>query len=79
MDLTADDLEEQLQAWQHHYNWGRAHSALGGKTPIDRYCELLERTPFWDEVEAAYDPTRESIREQHYAVDFALRAMKRSM
>jgi hypothetical protein len=34
-------LPDQLDEWQHFYNWGRALGALGGRTPIDRVCELL--------------------------------------
>jgi len=30
-DLKASDLAEQLDLWQHAYNWDRPHSSLGGK------------------------------------------------
>jgi transposase InsO family protein len=27
---------EALASWQHHYNWHRAHSAIGGIAPMAR-------------------------------------------
>ncbi|WP_233635014.1 integrase core domain-containing protein, partial [Burkholderia cenocepacia] len=27
---------EALASWQHHYNWHRAHSAIGGVAPMAR-------------------------------------------
>jgi transposase InsO family protein len=41
VDLAVGDLQDRLDEWQHFYNWQRPHSALGGRTPIDRVCELL--------------------------------------
>ena len=76
-DLKAPDLADQLALWQHAYNWDRPHSALGGKTPIDRVCELSDRTPLREEVDALYDQEREPIRHAEYAVDVALRKLKR--
>jgi transposase InsO family protein len=78
-DLKASDLAEQLALWQHAYNWDRPHSSLGGKTPIDRVCELLEQTPLHEEVDALYDPDQERIRHPEYAVDLALRTLKRCL
>jgi len=45
-------------------------------TPIDRYLELKDMTPYWDEVEANYDPAKELIREQSYKVDSILVKLK---
>ena len=39
------ELAVRLEEWQFFYNWHRPHSSLGGKTPIERYCELIEQTP----------------------------------
>jgi len=78
-DLAAADLDGQLDLWQHFYNWNRPHSALGGKTPIDRVCELSEQTPLREEVEALYEADNEPIRYAEYAVDLALRKVKRSV
>lgn len=78
-DLKAPDLAEQLDLWQHAYNWDRPHSSLGGKTPIDRVCELTEQTPLHEEVDALYDPDQEPIRHAEYGLDIALRKLKRCL
>jgi len=51
VDINSPDIEDQLQEWQHYYNWDRPHGSLGGKTPMDRYFEVSQKTPFWDQVE----------------------------
>ena len=33
-------------------------SALGGKTPIDRFCELLSKIPSGETVKVAYNPAK---------------------
>lgn len=78
-DLKAPDLAEQLALWQHAYNWERPHSSLGGSTPIDRVCELAEQTPLHEELDNLYDPEQEPIRHPQYAVDIALRTLKRCL
>ena len=75
-DLSAPDLQDRLDEWQHFYNWHRPHSSLGGKPPIDRYHELSAKTPYQDEVEGNYNPDNEPIREQNYKLDLALRKLK---
>jgi transposase InsO family protein len=72
VELNAHDLEEQLQEWQHHYNWERPHSALGGDTPIDRCCDLIAKTPLREEVDANFNEADQRIRVQHYPTDLAL-------
>ena len=37
VDISANDLKEQLAEWQHYYNWERPHSAHHGKTPMECY------------------------------------------
>ncbi len=76
MDARAPDMGAQLAVWVHHYNWDRAHEALGGLCPIDRVCERLDKTPLWGDVGAAYDETRERIQVREYAVEMALRELK---
>ena len=44
MDLEDPSLPDLLEEWQFFYTWHRPHSALGGKTPMERCCELLEST-----------------------------------
>ena len=41
-----------LTEWQHYYNWERPHSAHNGKTPMEHYFELAEKTPYSDAVHA---------------------------
>ena len=62
VDLNAPDLEDQLQGWQHFYNWYRSHGSLGGFTPMDKYFQVSEKTPFWDEVEAKYDARKNDYK-----------------
>lgn len=52
------DLLEKLEQWQFYHNWSRVHGLLG-KTPMDRCCELFDRTPFSEEIDLLFDKTRE--------------------
>ena len=76
VDPRSPDIRERLAEWQHFWNWDRPHSALGGKTPIDRVCELLSKIPSGATVEAAYDPAKERIRVADYAIDSTLARVK---
>ena len=63
IDLSSPELDMLLAEWQHYYNWERPHSAHSGKTPMERYCELMEQTPLSEEVADDYHPEREHIQE----------------
>ena len=76
VDISSANLVDQLQEWQHFYNWHRGHGSHNGKTPMDRFLEKIHQTPFRDEVEAKYDPAKESIRDQDYRVDLRLRKLR---
>ena len=78
-DLKDPELSERLDEWQNHYNWYRPHGSLGGKTPVERVCELTEETPFSDEVSKNYDPTKEHYRDANYRADLELQRLKRSL
>ena len=52
-----------------YYNWERPHSAHNGKTPMERYFELAEKTPYSDAVHANYQPNEEHIQEQNYKLE----------
>ena len=66
-----------LAEWQTFYHWQRPHSALGGKAPIDRGCELLPQTPLTERVRDAYNPDRKTIRTQDYHWDTTFARLQR--
>jgi transposase InsO family protein len=76
VDLASAELDMLLAEWQHYYNWDRPHSAHNGKTPMERYCELMEQTPLSQEVADAYNPDQEHIQEQNYRLELQLRKLK---
>ncbi len=53
--ISCPDLEEQLDEWQSFYNWHRPHGSLHGQSPVERVCDRLDRTPFWEDVYENYD------------------------
>lgn len=76
IDFDSDDLDSQLAEWQHYYNWLRPHSAHKGKTPMERYFELSEQTPFSDEVLQGYDSSNERIQDANYKRDLEIARLK---
>lgn len=76
VDITADNLHDKLAEWQHYYNWDRPHSAHGGKSPMERYFELMDETPFSDEVSKDYHPKDERIQDANYKLDLLLARLK---
>ena len=78
VELGDGALADRLAEWQHFYNWERPHGSLHGKSPMDRFFELSPETPFWDDVVAQYDATRERIRDSDYHLDMQLARLKRS-
>ena len=76
VDPKSSDLRQRLDEWQHFWNWHRPHTALGGRSPIDRVCELTAITPSADAVDAAYDPAKERIRVASYVTDKTLSRVK---
>ena len=79
VDLSSAELDMLLAEWQHYYNYDRPHSAHNGKTPMERYCELMEDTPLSQEVADAYNPGQEYIQEQNYRLELQLRKLKRCL
>ena len=79
ISLDDEDIHEKLAEWQHYYNWERPHGAHHGKSPMDKYFTLSEKTPFWDEVHEDYHPEKEQIQNQNYRLEMQLRKLKRSM
>ena len=79
VELDDANLERELDEWQHFYNWHRAHSSLGGQTPIERCCDLLWHTPSRAEVVDAYVPSKEPFRARHYSQDLEILRLKRCL
>ncbi len=79
INLAVEDLEDRLAEWQHYYNWERGHGSLGGKSPMERYFELISQTPYWDDIYDAYQPERERIREPDYQLDLKIGRLKESL
>ena len=52
-------MAEELGIWLVDYNYRRVHGSLG-KTPMQRWTELNEKTPSWDDVIEQFDPKREA-------------------
>lgn len=77
VDLKDSELALRLEEWQFDYNWHRPHSSLGGKTPVERCCELTEQTPLREEVADGYNPDKEQFQERNYRVEQAVRKLKR--
>ncbi len=68
-----------LSEWQHYYNWQRPHSSLNGKTPIEMFCELADKTLLSEEVQVHYQLKKERFQEQNYKRDLQLQKLKRSL
>jgi transposase InsO family protein len=79
VDIKSPDLRQLLGEWQHFYNWFRPHGSLKGNTPMERYFELNEKTPFSWEVEELYDASKERLQIQNYRLDLELARLKRSV
>lgn len=76
VDPKEPQIEAKLSEWQHHWNWHRSHIAQAGMSPIDRVCELLDKTPLGEAVEASYEIGKERIRVADYRLAFALAQVK---
>jgi transposase InsO family protein len=68
-DLSAEDLADQLDDWQSHYNEFRVDGSLDGRTPWQVWRERAHRTPLFEDVEALYDQSVERIRHPDYRID----------
>ena len=77
--LPYEQLTEELECWQTAYNYRRPHGSLGGKTPMQRVCELFEKTPCDDEVFYAYEASKEVLRAVDYKIDLKLQKLKRCL
>lgn len=74
-----ENLKNSLKEWQFSYNYQRPHGSLGGKTPALYSGMLADKTPLWEEVIAAYDPSKEYIQLSDYKMELALRKLKQCL
>lgn len=68
IDISNRNIEEldlPLAEWQQYYNWDRVHGSIG-KTPIDKWLELMYQTPLHEEVSVLFDPVKEAARIRSY-------------
>jgi transposase InsO family protein len=80
MDMSDHEtLKEELGYWQHDYNWHRPHGAFNGKTPMDKYFEVIKKHPFQSEVESNYLQKKERFQDQNYYLDKQLKKLKQSL
>jgi transposase InsO family protein len=75
VNLKDERLRDLLAEWPHHYSWQRIHGTIG-MPPMDRYFELQNKIPYWDEVVENYDRSKERFREQCYDLDVRLAMLK---
>ena len=79
VDVKSPALHQQLAEWEFYYNWHRCHSSLAGKTPSEKYSELMFQTPYWEDVCELYNRDNERIFLQNYAMDQAITQLKPSL
>lgn len=70
------ELQLRLAEWQHYYNWHRPHGSLNGRSPMDVYFDKINDTPFREDVDLQYEPSKEHFREADYRLDLALREIR---
>lgn len=49
---------------------------MKNQTPWEKWWDLSSKAPFYDEVEAMYDESKERFREQNYRADLELQKVK---
>ena len=76
IDLSGEGLENQLFEWQHYYNWERPHGAHHGETPMAKYFETSDQTPYSDEISNEYFPESERIQNSNYKLDLELNRLE---
>jgi transposase InsO family protein len=79
IDFRNNNLEEELSYWEFYYNWHRPHSSLVGKTPNEKYTELIHQTPLHGEVGLLYDHLKEQSISHKYLADNAIKKLKRCL
>ncbi len=70
--LDAVSRDDQFALWQHYYNWDRVHGAHNGKTPNDRFINLISHTLFFEEVSSTFQPTSQRLQAANYNLVFGM-------
>jgi len=47
-------LKKLLAEWEKNYNYHRPHSSLGGKTPWEKYLDVVSKIPIQPDVTSAW-------------------------
>lgn len=68
VDLKSTELSQQLQQWQDYYNRQRKHGSIN-QTPWQKWEQLMEKTPTFEQVRASYELAKERIRHRDYRMD----------
>jgi transposase InsO family protein len=68
IELQAPNLSDQLQQWQHYYNRERRHSSIG-KSPWQKWQDLMALIPTQEQVSSIYQASTERIRYADYRRD----------
>ncbi len=76
VELDLISLADSVSEWQHYYNWQRTHGSLKGLTPMEKVCQLMDKTPLQEEVSNAYSVESERIQIANYRIDLELRKLK---
>lgn len=77
LNTSLSSIEQDVELWQHYYNWERPHFSLDGQPPMDRFLSLTQQTPFSDELTKEYQEESEPFRERDYRLDLRLLKLKR--
>ena len=54
VELDLNSLTDSVSEWQYYYIWQRTHGSLKGMTPMEKVCQLMDKTPLQEEVNDAY-------------------------
>ena len=57
--LDSPTLRDDLGEWLTDYNYRRVHGSLG-MTPMQRFSQTAEQVPFWEDIAATFDRTKEA-------------------
>lgn len=71
-----EGLDLKLAEWQQYYNRETVHGSIG-KPPMDKWHELMYKTPLHEEVSAGFDIVKEAARIGNYSRTNGRQPLKR--